>query len=166
MTFIEGLKKIKQNDEILFDTQFDLQLQIPPVRELDPENAEIADRAFERIDQIAEQYLPRSEECIIKSIQGHRQLPENPKNSQATNYLQQLERKGLLNGEILGNALKMAARLGHLECLDAIIHSNRFADISAEDLGKASMNAAVFDHFDCQDAIIYSNRSDDIIQQI
>ena len=138
-------------------------MQILPVQGLDPENLEFDDHALERIDHIAEEYLPRSEEFIIKKMKENRDLPEpNPQNSTVKDYLQQLEMEGLLDAEILGEAVKGAAYLGHLDCLNTIIHSNRWAEISAEDLGWALQNAALNGHLDCLNAIIRSSRFTEI----
>ena len=105
---------------------------------------------------------PRCNEYIIKCIKKNRQLPESiKKNPEVTDYLKQLEMKGLLNAEILGVALKEAAYLDHLDCLYTIIRSDRFSEISAEDLGKALRYAAMNAHFDCLIAIC-SDRFADI----
>ena len=158
-TFLEAKKKITQNYQIFVQIQRDLQIQILPVQGLDPNNLEIEYRACERIDNIAEEYLPGCEEFIIKCIKKNRHLPEpNPTNSTANNYIQQLEREGLLNAEILKEAFVCAAALGHLDCLNAIISNQLFAKISAADLELAFFQAARFNHLDCLNAIMHSDR--------
>ena len=160
MTFIEAEKKIKQNDPILRTLQRSLHIG------LDPENLTFENCAFERIDHIAEEYLHRCDECLIQSVQENRHLPEpNQRNPKIVDYLEQLEREGSIAPEILGKAFRMAAYLGHLDCLNAIIRSQGFAEISPETLGWAFDNAAENGHPDCLEAISGSNRFDDISTQ-
>ena len=159
-TFLEAQKKIKQNYQILLQAQKNHQIQILPVQGLDPENLETAEWAFERIDNIiAEEYLPRCEKCIIQSIkENRRELPETNPQFKIVDYLKQLERAELLDAKILVNAFVYAVSLDHLDCLNAIIQSNRFAEISSADLGWALDATAKNGHLDCLFAIIRSKR--------
>ena len=156
MTFTEAKTRMNSNLSAFFRIQGE-----------DPENLEIEDFDFERIDQMATEYLSISEKFIIEMIKEDRpQLPaSNQQNPKVMDYLQQLEKERLLTPEIFEEVMILAANLGHFECLRTIVESKRFADISQENLGMVLQLAATNGYLDCLNAVIHSNRFADISRE-